>query len=330
MSARSFQKGLTLIGALLVLLAIPTLAGAQPASNPPGGNVDATFNNVTVTDGTVQVGVDSAFPSVYGELSHAGGGTGFQINAEAGGGTWADILFQTNGITRMFLESNGNFGVGTVTPAYKLHVADRMKLDGTNAGLWLEAGSSDWFIGRSGSGGSNLRFYRGGDQLTIDTAGDVGIGTTNPIGDLDVASGSNYVRLYKSGNIYTSGGGVTSGTNVTAYNGYVRAGSIGRFYTNDGISYNPRNDNHFCHYSSTWGSTPNDYCAMYASCSSGDVIVGMMTGYTAGMGAAGGWQYVASGFHDADTGYIVFYSPDDNNSAPTTVYPRAVCFSPNG
>ena len=51
-------------------------------------------------------------PNVYGDFKHAYSG-GLIINANAGGGGWADMSLQTNGTTRMFIESGGNVGIGT-------------------------------------------------------------------------------------------------------------------------------------------------------------------------------------------------------------------------
>ncbi len=69
----------------------------------------------------IRVGKDLTYPNVYGEIKHDGGSSGFIINAHALGG-WADLLFQTDGVTRMFIESQGNVGIGTATPAAKLDV----------------------------------------------------------------------------------------------------------------------------------------------------------------------------------------------------------------
>jgi len=72
----------------------------------------------------IRVGEDPTYSTVYGELYHNGGGTGFVINAHAGGGSWADLYFQTNGTTKMFIESSGSVGIGTTDLAagYKLSV----------------------------------------------------------------------------------------------------------------------------------------------------------------------------------------------------------------
>lgn len=72
-------------------------------------------------DDRIRIGQDPTYGSVYGELIHEGGGTGFRINANANGG-WADIHFQTDGTTRMFLERAGKLGIGTVSPVTKLHI----------------------------------------------------------------------------------------------------------------------------------------------------------------------------------------------------------------
>lgn len=76
----------------------------------------------------IRVGEDPGYPTVYGELFHEGGGTGFNINSNAGGGTWADIHFQTNGTTKMFIESSGKVGIGTTSPTANLEVNGTTKL----------------------------------------------------------------------------------------------------------------------------------------------------------------------------------------------------------
>jgi hypothetical protein len=74
----------------------------------------------------IRVGEDPTYSTVYGELKHDGGGTGFKINANAGGGGWADMLLQTNGATRIFIESGGNVGIGTTMPNSKLDINGSM------------------------------------------------------------------------------------------------------------------------------------------------------------------------------------------------------------
>jgi len=121
-----------------------------------------------------------------------------------------DFDFDQDGVTVMTID-NGNVGIGTELPGYKLEVADRMKINSDNAGMWIEAGSTDWFIGRNGSDGTgtNLRFYNNGDKVTIQSDGNVGIGTTAPAYNLQVmgADGDSSIgfsvgRGYDDGHIY--------------------------------------------------------------------------------------------------------------------------------
>ena len=103
------------------------------------------FNNGNVGIGTtspddnlhvanhIRVGEDATYPTVYGEIKHDGGGSGFIINADAGGG-WADLHFQTNATTKMFIESGGNVGIGTTSPGEKLEVNGNLKVTGAYKG----------------------------------------------------------------------------------------------------------------------------------------------------------------------------------------------------
>ncbi len=90
------------------------------AKNYFGGNVGI---GTTTPDAKLEIDGDnnpsglkvswgSDYGNLYGEFKHAGSG-GLIINANAGGG-WADMSFQTDGTTRMFIERAGNVGIGTV------------------------------------------------------------------------------------------------------------------------------------------------------------------------------------------------------------------------
>ncbi len=83
----------------------------------------------------IRVGEDPNYSTVYGELYHEGGGNGFKINSNAGGGSWADIHFQTNGSTKMFIESSGKVGIGTTSPTANLEVNGTTKLGVTGVAI---------------------------------------------------------------------------------------------------------------------------------------------------------------------------------------------------
>lgn len=134
----------------------------------------------------IRIGEDPIYPNVYGEISHVGEGTGFAINSHAGGGSWADLHFQTNAYTRMLIESAGNVGIGTITPDADLHVEDRVRIGEDPAysnvyGEIYHEGGANGFVINANAGGSWADLYfqtDGTTQMFIESAGNVGIGTT--------------------------------------------------------------------------------------------------------------------------------------------------------
>jgi hypothetical protein len=164
---------------------------------------DATLH----VDDRIRVGV---FP--YGELIHEGGGTGFIINSHSGGG-WADIHFQTNGTTKMFLESLGNLGLGTLSPEVTLHVetGSDIELDG---GGYLVLGSTtarnigmdnNEIMARNNGLESELHLNHEGGNVLISAAGSgkLGIGTSTPTCRLDV-QGIGFEEAISANNVQGS------------------------------------------------------------------------------------------------------------------------------
>ena len=89
-----------------------------------GGNVGIGTSQPQTklhVNNTIRIGLDHTYSSVYGEISHTGGGNGFRINANANG-SWADMYLQTDGTTRLFIESAGYVGIGTTSPTAMLSV----------------------------------------------------------------------------------------------------------------------------------------------------------------------------------------------------------------
>lgn len=95
---------------------------------------------------------------------------------------------------KMTFQSNGNVGVGTLSPAYKLDIQGV----GQNVGIHLyktDAVTASWYLhpGRLGNGEfsiGNDNFY----ALTILQNGNVGIGTTTPLHKLEVKDGDLYLN----------------------------------------------------------------------------------------------------------------------------------------
>ena len=104
----------------------------------------------------------------------------------------------TNQNTRLVVNSAGNVGIGTTSPAVKLHLLTssenevRVQESTNNAfiSLYQQAAASYLIAGRTGSTPTqDLSIYTGGgEKMRITSAGNVGIGTSSPQVDLDVAS----------------------------------------------------------------------------------------------------------------------------------------------
>ncbi len=162
--------------------------------------------------------------------------TGLKIGNNSPAGR--DIEFQTGSpaTTKLTILTGGNVGIGTASPSKLLEVqgADAIaELEGTTGDSRIEfltTGDQRILIGLDKSDSSKFKItdntdFGTNDRLTIDTGGNVGIGTATPSARLQVASAgdtaTSYTARFQSSASVTGAGGILFDQNsVNAYKLY--------------------------------------------------------------------------------------------------------------
>ena len=193
------------------------------------------------------VGIGTTSPSAKLEIAGFSTGAGLKLNYGNSSGTIEVVNFIANGAANgvigmqmvsagvgdlwlggsggriLTLYRDGNVGIGTSSPAYKLDVLGDAKIgNSSGAGnLWI-IGARDWrwIAGTTGYGvGSGFGLFdntAGAYRIAFDTNGNLGVGTTSPTSQLHVVGN---VQLYG-----TSGGNINintaaSGNGDISFNG---------------------------------------------------------------------------------------------------------------
>jgi len=156
-----------------------TAGGAFTATGALTASAGITNTNGTLTGGASGLTLNSGTAGTNMTLTAAGAG---------------DIVFNTNSLERVRIKSTGNVGIGTTDPSRLL------SLNGA-ANSYLGFKIADVLQSTMGSDG-NADFFIFDDQtssyrLVVNTAGNVGIGTTSPSGKLQISNGGGgaYQRM---------------------------------------------------------------------------------------------------------------------------------------
>lgn len=111
----------------------------------------------------------------------------------------------------LVVESSGEVGFGTANPVAELHTVTgdtpTLRLDQSGASgwapqIWDVAGNETNFFIRDTSNGSTLPFRiepgAPSNAINIDNTGDVGFGTTSPVGDIHITESGNATMVLES------------------------------------------------------------------------------------------------------------------------------------
>jgi hypothetical protein len=104
------------------------------------------------------------------------------------------IAFTEGGVEAMRIDSSGNVGIGVTSPSQKLEVAGNLRIKDANAdsnGLNISSDSTGLGIINAGyaSVGQIAFQMSGTERMRITNAGNVGIGTSSPVGKFSVVGG---------------------------------------------------------------------------------------------------------------------------------------------
>ena len=163
---------------------------------PNGTSLSAFFEANNANDPTnsayLQIGVDGTNAARF-------------LSGIRGTGTYLPMTFLTGGSERVRIDTSGNVGIGTSSPAGKLHVNggsfDSLTVSGNSTNSVAArfqnsaASARNWNIGSSGGGPSPAGTFfiyddtASATRMVIDSSGNVGIGTTNPLRRLDISGG---------------------------------------------------------------------------------------------------------------------------------------------
>ena len=191
----------------------------DPATGNTGFGTTSPGKKLTVQNSSYGISHTDGTASVSTYIGNTYSGAG---NIAGGSiGTETDhpfFIYVNNSGEKLYIGNslqNYNVGIGTATPAEKLHVAgnifgnvfrgDVTNDKGTSQPLRLYANGPVLFGSDNNNDGTGgFTWYNNGEsganiQMVLTDAGQLGIGTSNPAQQLTVASANGYISMYQNG-----------------------------------------------------------------------------------------------------------------------------------
>jgi hypothetical protein len=173
-------------------------------------------NGTSTTSGFLGFNNSDPTNAAFVQISTAGGVEARLTSGITGTGTYLPITMFTSGSERLRIDTSGNVGIGTSSPAAKLQVNDTTSASATSLIRMIGQNSYQYDIQSLTTSGSvvgaRLGFFvnsgsgefswstSSAERMRIDSSGNVGIGTTTPSAQLQV-TGSSSVSALKVPNI---------------------------------------------------------------------------------------------------------------------------------
>jgi hypothetical protein len=166
------------------------------------------INAINIAEGCAPSGINNAIREMMKQLKDFQAGTAGDPLSVGGNLSYTGTLTGSTGILnigsgQIYKDASGNVGVGTATPLRPLTISNsearQIRLQHTSSPkiefIDTTSGTSGAYIGGTANA---LVFETNGqtERMRITSAGDVGIGTTAPLGRLDISAAGNSTNQY--------------------------------------------------------------------------------------------------------------------------------------